>query len=159
MIKSMLCWAVHLRDGKVFVPTNIQVVKGPLLQVEPVGVAECTDSVQIEALIKTVVARGNPVVTVSAEELRERYRNPVLLEYAKVKTWKIFEKNNIQWGITFKDSIYTINQLHKGDDGEWIEVQDKVEVLPPGSSVDEVARRVALQIREVNSKNIKCPPC
>lgn len=142
-------WSIYLREGKVYVPTTVQIVKGPLLEMEPVGVTDGINISEIELLVKTVVARGNSVVPLALDELREMYRKPVLLGYAKVKTWKAFEKNCFYWGLSYKDSIYTISPSRKDATGEWVKVSDKVEVLPAATPLEEVARRVALQIKEI----------
>ncbi len=87
------------------------------------------------------MSKGNPIVPTPA---RATFPKPVVLAHAKVKTRSAFERDALNWTIVEKAGSYQITPGRKRSDGKgWEDDPDRVETLPPGTTQDEIARRVA----------------
>lgn len=136
-----MLWHVYLRKGTAYVPTVAQTEAGFYSDIEPVDVIPVTDSAALENAIKVAMSKGNPIIPTPT---RAAFPKPVVLQYAKVKTWSAFEKDARHWTILEKAGNYQIEPGRKRPDGKgWEADPDRVESLPPGTTHDEVARRVA----------------
>src|SRR6516162_4826640 len=78
----MLCH-LYLRKGKVLVPTLGRVPGGPYRDIEPVTVAEVSDTDNLRQAFRQTIARGNPPVG----PYPRPNPPPVVLRHAGVKSW------------------------------------------------------------------------
>jgi hypothetical protein len=137
-------WHLYLRNGMVYVPTMAQAEAGPRLDIDPVEVVSVTDTEALQRAIKEVMSKGNPVIPAVT---RDTFPKPVVLKYAKVKSWSAFEKGTLLWTIEEKSGIYQIAPGRKRPDRGWEDDPEKIESLPPGTTLDEVAKRVVALVQ------------
>jgi hypothetical protein len=136
-----MLWQLYLRKGTAYVPTVAQTEAGFYTDIEPVAVIPVTDSRALEIAIKVVMNKGNPIVPTPT---RAAFPKPIVLEYAKVKSWSAFEKDALNWTIVEEAGNYKIKPARKRADGiGWEADPDRVEALPPGTTHDDIARRIA----------------
>jgi hypothetical protein len=142
-----MSWIVYLRSGTVYIPTKARPGNFGYLDIEPVEVAPVDDTQAFEQALKRTIERGNPRIPRPAPgELRSR--SPVVLRYAKVKTWSSFAKSASGWSIEERDGIYTIapykqTQEQKG----WVVDTERAETLPFGTTVEQVVRRTVERVQ------------
>jgi hypothetical protein len=133
-----MLWHLYLRKGTAYVPTVAQTEAGFYTDIEPVP---ATDSGALKNALKVAIGKGNPIVPTP---IRAAFPKPVVLEYAKLKSWSAFEKDALNWTIVEKAGSYEIQPGRKRPDGKgWEADPERVELLPAGTTHDEIARRVA----------------
>ena len=136
-----MLWHMYLHKAMAYVPTIAQTQAGFYMDIEPVAVIPVTNVGALENAIRVAMGKGNPIVPTPA---RAAFPKPVVLRYAKVKSWSAFERDALSWTILEKAGRYQIEPGRKRPDGKgWEPDPDRVETLPPGTTPDEVARRVA----------------
>ncbi len=132
----------------VYVPTVAQAEAGGhlgyFMNIDPVEVVSVTDTENLQRAIKAAINKGNPVVPAPT---RDTFPKPVLPKYAKVKSWSAFERGTLPWTIEEKSGIYQIAPGRKRPDRGWEDDPTKIESLPPGTTLDEVARRVVALVQ------------
>jgi hypothetical protein len=142
-------WNIYVRNGTVYVPTVARAESGGhlgyFMDIDPVEVVPATDAGALQRAIKDVVTKGNPIV--SAPQTRAAFPKPIVLKYAKVKSWSAFEKNALFWKIVEKDGIYQIKPGRRRPDRGWEDDPERIESLPPGTMLDAVVQRIALLLQ------------
>lgn len=137
-------WNIYLRNGIVYVPTVAQAESGGhlgyFMDIDPVEVVAVADTEALQFAIKKVMSKGNPIVPAPT---RATFPKPVVLKYAKVKSWSAFEKGTLNWAIEEKGGIYQIKPGRRRSDRAWEDDPGGIESLPPGTMLDTVAQRVA----------------
>jgi hypothetical protein len=139
-----MLWQLYLRNGTVYVPTVAQTEAGYYMDIEPVEAVSATDTGALEHAIKEAMSKGNPIVPTPR---RATFPKPVVLKHANVKSWSAFEKGTLNWTIVGKSGNYQIKPGRKRPDKGWEEDPAKIESLPPGTTLDEVARRVVALVQ------------
>jgi hypothetical protein len=139
-----MVWHIYLRNRTAFIPTVAQTDAGFYLDVDPVGVVSATDTEAMQHAVKQVIGRGNPKVPTPT---RAAFPKPVVLKYAKVKSWPAFERGCLYWTIVEKDGVYHVIQGRKRSDRGWEDDPKRSEALPPGTGIDEIAQRVASSVQ------------
>ena len=112
--------------------------------IDPVTVVPVADTDALMAAIKKTMARGNPIIPTPS---RDSWPEPVVLKYAKVKSWSAFEKEALNWGILEKGGIYQIKPGRRHPEGGWEDDPEKIETLPEGATIADVAKRVVALIQ------------
>jgi hypothetical protein len=102
------------------------------------------DAVALTAAIKETMARGNPIIPTPK---RDSWPEPVVLKYAKVKSWSAFEKEALNWEVVEEAGIYQINPGRRHPDGGWEDDPERIETLPEGAAIDDVAKRVVALVQ------------
>lgn len=126
---------VYLRNNIVYVPTVGKMGVGFYRGVEPVTVISADDTQQVRNALATTIARGNPDVPMLA---RRNWPAPVLLKYAGVKTWSVFERGMSFWGMEQKKDIWRIIGKQEKSDGTTIDDPQQTISFAPGASVAQV---------------------
>jgi hypothetical protein len=139
-----MLWNVYLRQGVAYIPTVAQTDAGFFLDVDPVAVVSATDTEALQHAIKQAIGRGNPKVPAPT---RAAFPKPVLLGYAKVKSWSAFEKGCLSWTIVEKNGVYCVKPGLKRPDHGWEDDPKRIEALQPGTDIDEVAQRVTSSVQ------------
>src|SRR5882757_6079966 len=124
-----MLWHLYLRDGRAYVPSVGQTEAGFYLDIEPVEVALAVDTDALQRAITEVIQRGNPKIPTPA---RAAFPKPVVLKYAKVKSWSAFEKGCLNWTVVEKDGVYHVKPDRKRPDRGWEDDPTRIETLPPG---------------------------
>jgi hypothetical protein len=135
-----MLWNIYLRKGTAYVPTVAQTEAGFFLDTDPVEVVPAVDTEALRNAVKKAIGRGNPKV---ATPTRAAFPKPVVLKYAKVKSWSTFEKGCSNWTIVENDGLYRIKRGRNRPDGGWEDDPAQIEALPPGTDIDEIAQRAA----------------
>src|SRR5882672_2271708 len=120
-----MLWNVYLRNGIAFIPTVAQTDAGFFLDIDPVAVISATDAEALQDPIKQAMGRGNPKVPTPT---RAAFPKPVVLKYAKVKSWSAFEKGCLNWTIVVEDGVYHIKRGRKRPDHGWEDDPKHIEV-------------------------------
>jgi hypothetical protein len=139
-----MVWHIYLRSRTAFIPTVAQADAGFFLDVDPVGVVSASDTEALQHAVKQAIGRGNPKVPTPT---RAAFPKPVVLKYAKVRSWPAFERGCLYWTIVEKDGVYQFIQGRKRPDRGWEDDPRRIEALPPGTDIDEVAQRVTSSVQ------------
>jgi hypothetical protein len=131
---------LYLRNGVVYIPTVARTEAGYFMDIDPVEVVSAADGDALRHAIKEAINKRNPTVPTPT---RAAFPKPVVLKYAKVKSWSAFEKGTLPWTIEEKDGRYNIKPGRKRPDRGWEDDPERVESLPPGITLEAVADRVA----------------
>ncbi len=130
-------WSVYIREGKVFIPTVARTDAGYFLDVDPVFVHPVQDRQAIMESIRSVMAGGNPVIPAYSREL---FPKPVVLRYAKVKSWRAFQASASAYQLRLNDSGFEIQPLRRAGPNHFEEDFERLVKLPQGITSDEFAR-------------------
>ena len=139
-----MVWHIYLSNRTAFVPTVAQTDAGFYLEVDPVEVVSVTDTEALQHAVKHAIGRGNPKVPTPT---RAAFPKPVVLKYAKAKSWPAFERGSLYWTVVEKDGVYHVIQGRKRPDRGWEDDPEQIEALPPGTGIDGVAQRVASSVQ------------
>ena len=134
-----MAWHLYLRKGSVYLPTAAQTEAGFYSDIEPVSVVSVSDSQTFQDAVKAMIAKGNPVIPTPA---RASYPKPVVLKYAQLKSWSAFERDTLNWAIVQIAGNYQIKPGRRRPEGGWEDDPERIEALPEGTTLDEVAKRV-----------------
>jgi hypothetical protein len=134
----MLC-DLSLRKGVVYVPTMGKMDKGFYRGIDPVAVVPASNAGALRHALADTIARGNPQVPILR---RREIPPPVVLKYAGVKSWSVFERGLRLWSITEREGKFQIAEQKKQLDRMWRDDPDQLVNFPPGASVDEVVDRM-----------------
>jgi hypothetical protein len=140
---------IYLRNGVVYLPTMGMMGKGFYRGVEPVAVVSVENTEALRQALKATIARGNP--TVPQPQRRDDWPRPVVLQYARVKSWPAFERGLQFWTLT-KENIFQIRVQKKQPDRMWRDDPEQTITLPPGASVDDVVDRTIAILQDAARK-------
>jgi hypothetical protein len=142
---------LYLRSGTVYIPTMGKMDEGFYRAVEPVAVISASDIDGIRRALQTTIVRGNPAVPILR---RSEIPPPVLLKYARVKSWPAFEHGLKFWTIKEKNGAFQIAGQSKRPDRAWRDDAERTIAFPPNSTTDEVIDRMIAILQE-DAKNPK----
>jgi hypothetical protein len=132
-------WTIVFRRGKVYVPTTARTEAGFYLAIEPVLVADESDTSAVEEAVISTVERGNPVVPTPS---RNDYKEYVLLKHAGVKSLSTFEKSARTWKLSRRGVNFLIAPYRPGRHGGAEEDLERQESIPDTVPLTEVVRRL-----------------
>jgi hypothetical protein len=136
---------IYLRNGIVYIPTMGKMDKGFYRGIEPVAVVPAGNSESLQQALRMMVDRGNPTVPMLK---RSKWPPPVLLRYAGVKSWSVFERGMQVWDFREKSGAYEISGNLKRPNGMWNADPDRTIQFPPGTPVDAVIDRMIRILQE-----------
>jgi hypothetical protein len=139
-----MTWQIYLRKGLVYVPTVAQTEAGFYLGIEPVDVVPVADTEALQRAIWRAINAGNPKI---ATPTRAYFPEPVLLRYANVKSWPVFERSALFWSVAKKNGSYEISRGRKRSDRGWEDYPAQIQTMPPGSGLHEISHRIASLIQ------------
>jgi len=157
----MLCH-LYLREGIVYVPTVGQADIGFYIDVDPVTVLAATDTEALRQTIRRAIDNGNPKIP--APTSPTDYSKPILLNYAKVRSWKAFESKAEGWKIYEKKGVYQIGRIIKNQSAGSENDSMEVETLPSDAGVDDTIQRILAlvqstfdryQVKNKSDKSVK----
>ena len=141
---------LYLREGMVYLPTMGKVAEGVYRGLEPVAVVSASDIGEIRRALNETFARGNPPAQLLR---RSEYPPSLLLKYAEVKSWSVFERGLMFWTIKEKNSAFQIAGQSKRDDGGWRPDAERTIDFPPNSTTGDVIDRMIAIVQEETAKN------
>ncbi len=139
-----MLWSIYLRDGLVYLPTMAMIRPGFHMGIEPVEVVAASDTNALEHEILRVLGRGNPRVPAPK---RARFPPPAVLKHTTLKSWSAFERGARTWKIVEKDGQYQIRAGRRRHDRGWEDDPEGIEDMPPGATIEYVAKRAAAIVR------------
>jgi len=142
-------FSISLRGGLVYLPTMGRMDKGFYRGIEPVAVVSATNSDALRKALLDTMARGNPAVPMLK---RREWPPPVVLKYARVKSWSAFERGMSLWGIEERDGIWQIIGKRKKADGMMVDDPDQIIGFPTEASVEDVVDRMIVILQEAARK-------
>ena len=149
---------LYLRKNLLYLPTVALTDAGFYRDVEPVQVVGLVDIPLLEQAIKGALARGNPVVSAPP---RAAIPKPVVLAYAKVKSWSAFERDALTWLVRREENAYHLSMGRRRIDRGW-DHSVVAETLPSAAADDTVARWIiaailrAIHTSGVNGQASRC---
>ena len=130
---------LYLRNGTVYLPTMGKMAEGFYRGVEPVAVVSVSDINDVRQALQATTARGNPIVPMLR---RSEWKPPVLLKYARVRSWSAFERGMLFWTIKSNDTSFQIAGQKKQPNGMWNDDPEQTLIFPTGATVDDVIERM-----------------
>jgi hypothetical protein len=126
-----------------------KVAEGVYRGVEPVAIVSASDIGGMRRALHETVARGNPPAQLLR---RSEYPPPLLLKYAGVKSWSVFERGLMFWTIKEKNGVFQIASQSKRADGGWRTDPERVTDFPPNSTADDAIERMIAIVQEEAAK-------
>jgi hypothetical protein len=136
-----MLFTCYLREGVVYVPTVARRASGPIYtDVEPVAVVPLSNSDDVRHALLEAIERKNVVIPDRGpKDLRAP---PLILKYARVKSWSAFFRNASTWSITEDDGLYGIGFWRKHPKGHWEPDLEREIEFPMGTIVNDVVDRM-----------------
>ncbi len=130
----------YLKKHTVYVPTLARRVTGVYTEIEPVTVVAVADTEGLRRAFLDAIARGNPI------DPDDTWPPPILLKYAKERSWSAFMRGTALWSIKNFDGVYQIvgHRVHLPKGNAAPDPEQKIS-FPPGSTAnDAVDRMIAI---------------
>jgi hypothetical protein len=137
----------YLRAGIVYVPTVARRASSPIYtNIEPIAVIPVDDLDAVRQALRESLTRGNAIIPdPGPQELRAP---PIILKYARVRSWSAFFRTAWTWSIRDDDDLFKIIGYRKHPKGYWEQdIEDEIR-FPPGTNVDEVIDRVIVLLQQ-----------
>jgi hypothetical protein len=140
-----------LKNGIVYVPTNVKTEAGFYMRREPVAVVPAANTDALRHAFCDVMERGNQVVPTPRQGA---FPPPVLPKYAGVKSWSAFMRGASEWAINEDNGNYDIVQYRKGPEGSqaWVADNENKTQFPAGTTRDQVIERM-IQLIQSTARN------
>jgi hypothetical protein len=137
----------YLRDGTAYIPTVARRASGPIYtDIEPIVVLPLSDiSALCRALLEAVARKNIIIPDPDPKALRAP---PVILKYARVRSWSAFFRNAWTWSIRNDDGVYKIIGYRKQPKGYWEQDPNQEIKFPVGTRLDEVVDRMIAILQE-----------
>lgn len=135
----------YLKNGIVYVPTVAKLTTGAYVDIDPVAVESVANATGLRRAFSEANARKNPVVSPPP---KGKWPPPVLLNYARVKSWSAFAAGASMWSIKEADGDYQIVGYRDHPDGYWVPNPDQTIDFPRGTKIDTVIDRVIAILQE-----------
>ena len=131
----------YLREGTVYVPTVARRASSPIYTtIEPVVVVPLDDLGSVRAALLDLLKRGN--ATIPNPDPQALRAPPIILKYARVRSWSAFFRTAWSWSIAQEDGAYQILGYRKHPKGYWEEDQSQKIQFPRQATVDDVVDRM-----------------
>lgn len=130
---------IYRYRNQFIVPTVTRTPDGIYIEAEPVDVIASEDAKGLESAIKRVLSAGNrqiPAVSVTI------FPKPVVLRYAKVRSWGEFERKAFLWQIESDGSDIALIPTQQEPDGGWSELKPNAEIFAGDSAVSRIVTRI-----------------
>jgi hypothetical protein len=137
----------YLREGTVYVPTVARRASSPIYTtIEPVVVISLNDLDAVRAALLDSLKRGN--ATIPDPDPQALRAPPVILKYARVRSWSAFFRTAWSWSIAQEDGAYQILGYRKHPKGYWEEDQNQKIQFPSQATIDDVVDRMIAILQE-----------
>jgi len=137
----------YLRGNIVFVPTVARRASGPIYtEMEPISVIPLGNLNDVREALRDSLKRGNAVIP--DPDPQDRDAPPVILKYARVRSWSAFFRSAWTWSIRDDDSLFKIICYRKHPKRYWEEEPAQEIRFLPGTIVDDVIDRMIAILQE-----------
>jgi hypothetical protein len=137
----------YLRGSTVYVPTVARRASSPIYTtIEPVAVVALHDLGAVRAALLDSLKRGN--ATIPDPDPQALRAPPIILKYARVRSWSAFFRTAWSWSITQEDDAYQILGYRKHPKGYWEEDPSQKIQFPRQATVDDVVDRMIAILQE-----------
>lgn len=143
-----MLWHLYIHKGTAYVPTVARTEAGFYMDIDPVAAIPASAFEILRRAITETMGKGNPIVPTPT---RAAFPEPVVLKYAKVKSWPAFGKTSECFEIYEKGNVYQIQHAQETSSGGWEDNPAKTESFPSGVTLDQVAQRVIALIQRSGS--------
>lgn len=134
-----MCWNFYIIGHLVIIPTSSITEHGLYLETEPVATGSLNETEDLVRKIVEKIEQGNPRVPAPQHGA---FPKPVVLRYAKAKSWSAFERSAALWSITKEDHEFIIGPCARAEDRGWLEDPSRMEKISGTVSLESVARRL-----------------
>jgi hypothetical protein len=130
-----------LKNGIVYVPTNVKTEAGFYMRGEPVAVVPAVNTDALRRAFRDVMERGNEIVPTPK---RNAFPTPVLPKYAGAKNWSAFMNGASEWAINEDKGNYDIVPYRKDPEGSqgWTADNEHRIQFPAGTTRDQVIEQI-----------------
>ncbi len=130
-----------LKNGIVYVPTNVKTEAGFYMRREPVAVVPATNTEALRRAFRDVMEKGNEIVPTPKPNA---FPPPVLPKYAGAKNWSAFMKGASEWAINGDKGNYDIVPYRKDPEGSqgWTADNERRIQFPNGTTRDQVIEQM-----------------
>jgi hypothetical protein len=140
----------YLRNGIVYVPTVVQLLKGgAYMDVEPVAVEPIANSEGLRRAFSETIARKNVFVP---NPPKNKWPQPILLKYSGAKTGSAFARDASMWSIDEENGVFAIIAYREHPDGYWAPDKNRKTEFSPGTAVGVVINRMIAILQEAARK-------
>jgi hypothetical protein len=137
----------YLREGTVYVPTVARRASSPIYTtIEPVVVVLLDELGAVRAALLDSLKRGN--ATIPDPDPQALRAPPIILKYARVRSWSAFFRTAWSWSIAQEDGVYQILGYRKHPKGYWEEDESQKIQFPPQATVHDVVDRMIAILEE-----------
>jgi hypothetical protein len=136
---------LYVRDGLAYIPTAARTEAGFHVDIEPVDVVPVADLCELAQAIKRALVRGHPQIPTPTRA--SGLPKPIVLKYAKMKSWPSFERTASYWQFSKFDETFQIEQWQPGPEGGWVSDPAHTKHMPPGTSLDDAVNKVTRMIQ------------
>jgi hypothetical protein len=130
-----------LKNGIVYVPTNVKTEAGFYMRREPVAVIPAGNTDALRRAFRDVMERGNQIVPTPK---RNAFPPPILPKYAGAKSWSAFMKGASEWAINEEKGNYDIVPYRKDPEGSqgWTADNEHRTQFPVGTTREQVIEQM-----------------
>lgn len=144
----MLAHVYYLRDGTLLIPMVANTTDGFQMECAPVEVLHPSTMESLARALERVLDRGNPLVPSPA---RQDFPKPVVLEHAKARSWKAFERKARLLRLFWRDDgVTVVPTQHVPPDRGWQDDDVSAVFVPGRRSFEQVAEQIASVIVNAN---------
>ncbi len=129
----------YLKSGTVYVPTVAKLTSGAYVDVDPVAVESVANTLGLRHAFLETIARKNAVLSPPP---KGKWPPPVVLKYARTKSWSAFARGMSMWSIEEDNEAYQIVGYRDHPDGYLAPDRSQAINFPPGTPLDTVIDRM-----------------
>lgn len=142
---TQLSIAFYVRNGTVYLPVMARTHAGYYVDMEPVEVVSANDAQAFATVLQRAIERGNPVVPAPA---RDAVPKPVVLRYAKVKSWKQFEHTADYWHLSRDDDAWEFGPWKRRLDRGWEPDATRQKHLEGQRNTEDVVKSLVQSVQQ-----------
>lgn len=143
-----MSWSCYIIGQLVIIPTVSLTEDGLYLETEPVRTESLNNTEELVQKILGTVRQGYPYVPAPQPGALPR---PVVLKYAKAKSWSTFERNAALWSISEEGGEFVIGPDARAEDRGWVRDPTRLERIPGTVPLESVVRRLVVLMQVQSS--------
>jgi hypothetical protein len=131
----------YLREGTVYVPTVARRASGPIYtDIEPIAVIPIINLDAVRQALRESLTRGNAIIP--DRDPKDRDLSPVILKYARVRSWSAFFRSAWTWSIRDDDGLIKIIGYRRHPKGYWEQDPAQEIRFSPETTVGDAINRM-----------------